>query len=439
MRIIVIGCFLMIILFLLPGCNRKNELLLNKNEVPHLLIKKLTDVIVVDIFTPPVASRIYANCALAMYEAARFDEKGYPSISNKLNGFDSMPSPENGKEYDFTVASIQAFCETAKKITFSAPEFKVYQDSMIEIYAKNLSEDTKANSILFGQQIADVVGKRLSTDNYKETRGMDRFDVKTDDIKRWVPTLPDYADALEPNWFKMKPFTLIAADEVKAKPFPEYDEDASSAYYAELKEVYDISKKLSDDQIDIAIFWDDNPFVSRHKGHVMFQDKKMTPGGHWMAITRKACMDHHVSFVASSKAYAYTSIGLYDAFISCWFEKYKSLRIRPQTAIQRLLEPQWTSYIQTPPFPEYTSGHSTTSASAAEMLTHLFGEGHSFTDSSELEYNLPIRSFKSFRDAALEASVSRVYGGIHYRSGCDNGNKLGIEVAALAIKRIEKN
>jgi hypothetical protein len=437
-KIVVLLCSILV-LFIHPSCNKKNERRTSKIDLPHQLIKKLTDVIVVDIFTPPVASRIYANCALSMYEAGRFDEDGFPSISSKLNGFDPMPVPEKDKKYDFSVAAIQAFCETAKKITFSANEMKVYQDSMIGVYGKDLSDEVLANSIAFGQKVADVVAKRLSTDNYKETRGMDRFEVKTDDNKRWVPTLPDYADALEPHWYKMKSFSLQTPDEAKADPYPEYNEDTTSPYFRELKEVYDISKDLSENQIDIAIFWDDNPFVSRHKGHVMFQDKKMTPGGHWMAITRKACMDHHTGFVASSKAYAYTAIGLYDAFISCWYEKYKSLRIRPQTAIQRLIEQQWTSYIQTPPFPEYTSGHSTVSASAAEMLTHLFGDGQSFTDSSELEYNLPIRSFKSYRDAALEASISRVYGGIHYRSGCENGNKLGIKVAELAIKKIEQD
>ncbi|MEY3432845.1 MAG: hypothetical protein RL131_781, partial [Bacteroidota bacterium] len=124
-------------------------------------------------------------------------------------------------------------------------------------------------------------------------------------------------------------------------------------------------------------------------------------------------------------------------FIACWNEKYRTVRIRPQTAIQRLLEEKWISYIQTPPFPEYTSGHSTVSAAAAEMLTHIIGDNHAFTDSSELEYNLPIRSFKSFRDAALEASISRVYGGIHYRSGCENGNQMGREIGKLVIDRIE--
>jgi hypothetical protein len=203
-----------------------------------------------------------------------------------------------------------------------------------------------------------------------------------------------------------------------------------------LKEVYDISKNRTDEQTDIALFWDDNPFVSQHKGHVMFQDKKMTPPGHWMAITQQVAMKKNLDAVASAKTYAYTAVGMYDAFISCWYIKYKTVRIRPQTAVQRLIEPTWTSFIQSPPFPEYTSGHSTVSSTAAEILTSVFGDGLAFTDSSELEYNLPVRSFKSFREAALEASVSRVYGGIHYRSGCDGGNRQGKKIGEIILKKL---
>jgi hypothetical protein len=418
------------------SCSDQTNKKIKGKELSHQLVKKLTDVIVVDIFTPPVASRIYANCSLAMYEAARFGDEKYPSITARLNGFDSMPIPVKGKQYDFSIASIQAFCETAKKVTFSAPEITQYQDSMIKAYGEGLDEDVIKNSVAFGQQVADVVAKRLSKDNYKETRGFERFEVKTDDPSRWIPTLPDYADGLEPHWYKMMPMALSKYDEVQADPFPAYSTDTNSAYFKELKEVYDISKNKTDEQIDIAIFWDDNPFVSQHKGHVMFQDKKMTPPGHWMAITQKACRDAAADDIASAKAYALASIGMYDAFISCWYVKYSTTRIRPQTAIQRLIEEQWVSFIQTPPFPEYTSGHSTVSSTAAEILTNLFGDNHSFVDSSELEYNLPVRSFKSFRDAALEASISRVYGGIHYRSGCENGNKQGKKVAEVVLNRV---
>lgn len=266
---------------------------------------------------------------------------------------------------------------------------------------------------------------------------MERFEVKTSDQTRWVPTAPDYADGLEPFWATMLTMGLDSSNQIEADDFPAYSEDKNSAFYKEMKEVYDISKSLTDEQIDIALFWDDNPFVSKHKGHVMFQDKKMTPGGHWMAIAAKACKINNADPVTSAKAYAYTAIGLYDGFISCWYVKYKTVRIRPQTAIQRLIDEQWISYIQTPPFPEYTSGHSTTSSSAAEMLTHVFGDNIAFTDSSELEYNLPVRTFKSFRHAAEEASISRVYGSIHYRSGCENGNKQGKQVAAAILEKLK--
>lgn len=430
----IIG-FLFILFFI--SCDTSNSTSVKQDDqLPHQLVKKLTDIIVVDIFTPPVASRIYANTSLAMYEAIRFKKQGSKSITAKLKGFDPMPVPEEGKEYDFSIAAIQSFCETAKKVTFSAPEITKYQDSMIAVYAAGLDEAEVKQSIAFGQLVADVVAKRLEKDMYKETRGFDRFEVTTDDDSRWVPTLPDYTDGLEPHWPKMLTMALDSSSQVQADPYPAYSINPNSPYYKELQEVYDISKSRTDEQTDIALFWDDNPFVSQHKGHVMFQDKKMTPPGHWMAITQKAAKLKYLDAVTSTKAYTYTAVGMYDAFISCWYVKYSTVRIRPQTAIQRLIEPTWVSFIQSPPFPEYTSGHSTVSSTAAEMLTHVFGDNMSFTDSSELEFNLPVRSFKSFRDAALEASVSRVYGGIHYRSGCDNGNKQGKELAKIILTKL---
>ncbi len=422
--------------FAISCSNPKKIGQINEDQLPHQLVKKLTNIIVVDIFSPPVATRIYANTSIALYEAIRFNEEGSVSISAKLKGFEAMPVPEKDKTYNFSIAAIQSFCETAKKVTFSAPEITKYQDSMIAVYASGLDEEVVKQSIAFGQQVADVVAKRLGKDNYKETRGFDRFEVKTDDETRWVPTLPDYADGLEPHWPKMLTMAIDTSSQIQADPYPAYSKDTTSDYFKEMKEVYTISKNRTDEQTDIALFWDDNPFVSQHKGHVMFQDKKMTPPGHWMAITQKACKLKNADAVTSAKAYAYTAVGMYDAFISCWYVKYSTVRIRPQTAIQRLLEEKWTSFIQSPPFPEYTSGHSTVSSTAAEILTHLFGDGVAFTDSSELEFNLPIRSFKSFREAALEASVSRVYGGIHYRSGCESGSKQGKKLAEVILTKL---
>jgi hypothetical protein len=405
-------------------------------DLPHQLIQRLTDIIVVDIFTPPVASRIYSNCSIALYEAIRHQDSSAPSISSRLKGFGAMPVPKHDSTYDFNLAAIQAFCEVAKKVTFSATEIGAYQDSMLRVYSAGLDKSLVDRSVAFGNAVSSVVAERLATDNYKQTRTMERFEVRTDDSTRWVPTAPDYADGLEPHWPKMLTMGLDSANQVSALTFAAYSEDTASPFHREMREVYDISRSRTDEQVDIALFWDDNPFVSQHKGHVMFQDKKMTPGGHWMAITQTACRMKALDAVASARAYVWTSVALYDAFIACWDTKYRTVRIRPQTAIQRLIDEQWISFIQTPPFPEYTSGHSTTSAAAAEMLTAIFGDGFAYTDSTELPYNLPVRSFPSFREAAKEASISRVYGGIHFRSGCENGNDQGRRVAEVLLKRL---
>lgn len=405
--------------------------------IAHHCQKKLTDIIVVDVFSPPVASRIYAYCSLAFYEAARFEQKNSTSLIGQLRGFTTFSPPIKGNPYNFQIAAVTAFCETAKKTTFSAKEIDAFEKELIGKIGKNTTTETLQNSKLLGMNIAEAIGQRIKTDRYKETRGMERFEVSTTNPGRWTPTAPDYADALEPHWSKILPMVLDTADQCRALPFPEYNEAPNSVFFQEMKEVYDISKSLRKEQEIIAVFWDDNPFVSKHIGHVMFQDKKMTPGGHWMAICRTACKLKKVDLVATARAYALTAIALHDAFIACWDEKYRSIRLRPQTAIQHLINEQWISFLQTPPFPEYTSGHSTISAAAAKMLTELFGPNFAYTDSTEVDYGLPVRSFESFEAAAEEASISRLYGGIHFRSGCENGSIQGKNVAAILLKKIK--
>lgn len=165
----------------------------------------------------------------------------------------------------------------------------------------------------------------------------------------------------------------------------------------------------------------------------------MTAGGHWLAICQQFLKNNNVGFYDSLKAYALTSLAIYEGFISCWYEKYHTLRVRPETVISAKVDKDWHPYIISPPFPAYTSAHSTVSAASAEILTGLFGDNQAYTDYAEKEYGLPVRSFESFRKAALEASYSRVYGGIHYRSDCEKGNKQGIEIGQLVLNRVKFN
>ena len=160
----------------------------------------------------------------------------------------------------------------------------------------------------------------------------------------------------------------------------------------------------------------------------MFASKKITPGAHWIGICQIASKKINSNFSKTVFAYTKTSIAISDAFISCWDEKYRSNLVRPETLINKFIDDTWTPLLQTPPFPEYTSGHSVVSAAAAEVLTDIFGDNFSFNDTTELPYGLPVRRFSSFKSAAKEAAISRVYGGIHYSSAVEEGFVQGMKI-----------
>jgi hypothetical protein len=197
--------------------------------------------------------------------------------------------------------------------------------------------------------------------------------------------------------------------------------------------VYDFGKNLSQEQSDIAMFWDCNPFALQQLGHLEFGIKKISPGGHWIGITGIACKTQKLTLSKTVYVHALVSIGIADAFISCWNDKYKYNRIRPVTAIKKLIDHNWSPLLQTPPFPEYTSGHSVISTTASTILTHLFGDHFSFTDDTEKEFGLPQRKFNSFIQASKEAAISRLYGGIHFRDAIENGIKEGAQIGKFII------
>ena len=180
------------------------------------------------------------------------------------------------------------------------------------------------------------------------------------------------------------------------------------------------------EEVAIAQFWDCNPYVSVNKGHFMFASKKITPGAHWIGICKIATQKSNSDFEKTVFAYTKTSIAIFDGFISCWDEKYRSNLIRPETLINKYIDNFWIPLLQTPPFPEYTSGHSVVSGAASEVLTNIFGDNFDFEDTTEIPYGLPIRNFTSFKNAAKEAAISRIYGGIHYNSAVKNGLSQGI-------------
>ncbi|MEZ4828899.1 MAG: vanadium-dependent haloperoxidase [Bacteroidia bacterium] len=405
-------------------------------EILHKTVKNLTDIIVHDIFSPPVASRIYAYTNIAAYEALVPEHPEYQSLAGQLTGLEPVPAPDTTKEICYPLASVQAFLTVSKTMVFSQDKLAEFEKKIMdEFRAKGVPSDVFEASVAYGTAVGQHIQNWSGKDNYKQTRTFPRYTVN-EDPARWTPTPPDYMDAIEPHWSRIRPFVIDSATQfIPVRP-SEFSEDPKSVFYKEMMEVYDIGQNLTEEQKAIAEFWDCNPFVTHHQGHVMFATKKITPGGHWIGITLIACRKMNADMMLSAEAYTRTSIALADAFISCWDEKYRSVLIRPETVINKYVDDQWRPLLQTPPFPEYTSGHSVISASAATTLTALFGEPFAFVDSTEKEYGLPERTFNSFLEASAEAAISRMYGGIHYRPACENGVDQGKKVGAFVVANL---
>jgi hypothetical protein len=402
----------------------------------HRSVKQVTDVIVHDIFSPPVASRIYAYMSIAGYEVAIHQDARYGSLAGQLRDLGMVPQPDSKEEYSFPLATVQAMLKVGRTLVFSEDKMDAFTANIMnEFKESGMPDEIFDRSVAYGTAVADHVIAWSSKDNYKQSRSFPKYTIE-DDEATWKPTPPAYMDAVEPHWNKIRPFVIDSASQFVPAPPTKFSKDKKDIFYKEAEEVYLMGKNLTEEQREIASFWDCNPFVMNVKGHVMFATKKISPGGHWMNITRVACQHAKSDFVQSTEAYTRVALSLIDGFISCWDEKYRSKSIRPETYINQYVDENWVPLLQTPPFPEYTSGHSVISAASAAALTNIFGDNFSFTDSTEIEFGMTARSFKSFKDAAKEAAISRMYGGIHYRPACENGMVQGAAIGDFIIKKI---
>jgi hypothetical protein len=428
--------FLFLLSSLVFSCKKTNSNFQQEAANPEFLRKtedQVTDVMVHDIFSPPVASRIYVYASLAAYESLVPSDSTYQSMAGQLKGLKECPKPEAGKEYSYNIAATQAFLKIGKTLTFSAdmyPEFE--KKLMAEYEATGIPSDVLERSIQYGEAVAEHILDYSKKDNYKQTRGF-RHTV-TNVEGTWSPTPPAYMDAVEPYWRKIRPMTLDTASQF-APPVPyKYNmTDKNGGYYKQVMDVYTTIKNLTDEQRAIANFWDCNPFKMNVTGHAMFATKKISPGGHWMSIVGQISRQQKNNAMQTAEAYLLTSLSVFDGFISCWDEKYRSVMVRPETVINNKVDKDWSPTLQTPPFPEYTSGHSVISAASSVALASLYGENFTFIDSTEVRFGLPVRKFSSFAQAASEASISRFYGGIHFRPALDNGLEQGKKVGAWVL------
>lgn len=433
---------LMALMLLASGCEPSNENYqqeASKPEYLHRTVKQLTDVIIHDIFSPPVASRIYAYSSIAAYECLAAGDPVYRSLAGQLRDLTPVPAPNESLEYCFPLAAVKAQIKVGRALIFSEQVMDEYEQKLMkEIEGIHIPKDVFERSVAYGEAVADHIMAWSAKDNYKQSRTFPKYSIDINNQARWQPTPPAYMDGVEPHWREIRPFVLDSAQQFKPIPPTPFSTDKNSQFYREAMEVYEVMKgENKDENLAIASFWDCNPYVSHQQGHVMFATKKITPGGHWMGIAGVAAQQSKASMAKTAEAYALTAIALMDGFISCWDEKYRSNLVRPETYINKFIDPEWRPTLQTPPFPEYTSGHSVISRASAMVLTSIFGDNFAYEDTVEVEYGLPTRSFKSFAQASEEAAVSRLYGGIHYRPAIDNGVKQGEAVGRFIVDKLE--
>ncbi|MGI9180857.1 MAG: vanadium-dependent haloperoxidase [Longimicrobiaceae bacterium] len=405
-------------------------------EPLHTAMQELTGTIVYDIFSPPQASRAYAYASIAAYEALRHDHPEFQTLAGQVNGLTPVPAPEPGAEHYLPLASVHAFMTVGKALTFSSERMDSLHAEMHQRFrGEGIPAPVFERSVAYGDRVAQHILDWMRQDHFLEIRGYPKFTV-TSAPGRWVPTPPTYMDAVEPNWAQVRPFALDSAGQFRPNPPLPFDMTEGSPFFRQVQEVYEAGKQLTDEQRQIAEFWNNNPYTMNIRGHAMFATKKVTPGGHWMGIVAIAARKSGADLMQSTEAYVRTAIAMADGFLACWEEKFRSNLVRPETVINAHLDEQWVPTLQTPPFPEYTSGHSVISTAAATVLTHQFGEGFAFDDDTEVEYGLPVRSFSSFEEAAAEAAMSRLYGGIHYRMAIEEGVIQGRKVGDQVIRRL---
>ena len=353
----------------------------------------------------------------------------------QLNGSDAITVPVPANIYP-PLASLAAYYQVSTALIFSEEKMHAHRDSIFEeLKEKGIPDDVFEASVAFGQAVGDKVREYSKKDNYHQSRSFPKYSV-SNEPGTWQPTPPAYMEAVEPHWNKIRPFVLDSAAQFKVNPPPAFSTEPGSEFYKRALEVYEVQKNANKEQTDIAMFWDCNPYKMNVKGHVMFATKKITPGGHWMGIASIASAAAGKDWKGTVEALTLTSISLNEAFIACWDEKYRSRTIRPETYINQHIDENWVPLLQTPPFPEHTSGHSVASTAAAYTLAQIFGDQLHLVDSTELAYGLPIREFDSFSQAASEAAISRFYGGIHYMPAIEEGSKQGKQVGEWIWKNI---
>jgi len=426
--------FLMIMLI---GCKDRiqKEAVITPGVIVNV-INQMTEVMIHDITNPPLAARFFSYACLAGYEVVTQNNPTYKRMHGVLNEYPDLKRSDSIQSYNIQLSAVLAMLETAQKMQPSGKLLAEYEQHFIDSCKRSgFEEETINNSLRYAKAVSKKILAWAKADRYNKISNYARYTP----IARegcWYPTPPGFLPAVEPYFNTVRTLALDSCTQFPAPPPTIFSTGKKTAFFRLLLQNYEEGKDMPMEHRVIAAFWDCNPFAIQDDGHLVLSRKKISPGAHWLGITGIACQKAGKNFEETMQIHTAVAVGLMDAFICCWDEKFRSNRIRPETAIRKYIDPHWAPILQTPPFPEYLSGHSVVSACSATILTHFFGENFSYTDSVEVSYGLAPRQFKSFNHAAQEAAISRFYGGIHFMDAIENGLLVGNKVGKHLIQKL---
>jgi hypothetical protein len=404
---------------------------------PGKALNAINMTMVHDVVAPPVAARYYAYSMLGAYSIVAAHTKSLPAPQQLVKSFATNLRLDTVKAaYDYQIAAYYSILETARLLLPSGETLTEEEQDFVQALTKQgIKPGVLSQSVKVGKLAAAAVLKFSKADHYAQLSALKRYTpLKAEG--NWYPTPPAYLEAVEPNWKTIRPLVIDSASGFRPAAPCAFSKDTTSAFYREVLAVYKVSKKLTPEQLEITQFWDCNPFAVNTSGHMSIGFKKISPGGHWMNIAALVAKQQKVGFDKTVYVLCVEGITLMDAFISTWDAKYATNRIRPETYINRYIDVKWQPVLQTPPFPEYTSGHAVVSNASAEVLSYLLGDKIAYVDDTEIPYGSGQRAFTSFRQAAAEASVSRFYGGIHYMDSITKGNAQGQQIGRYIVSTL---
>ena len=369
-------------------------------------------------YSPPVASRSFGYLGVTAFEAAAGGSDKLVSLTGQLHGFQSVPSREAGAVYDETVIMSAAMSDAilyyfGNTGPTGLRAIKVAQTKWRERAVDGVPADVVVRSEAFGKAMARAIYDWSLNDGGAVITNMgfpEKLDLPKGDGK-WVPTnaIRQQQLPLLPDWGNNRTFATPSGAACATPGNPPYSVEPGSQFYIEAVEVYETGKNATPEQMAVARFWSDDPMLS------------MTPPGHWVSIALQVAERANLSLEDNVDLLARMGVAMSDAFVGCWDAKYTYNLVRPITYIKKVVDPKWEPILNTPPFPEYPSGHSTVSGAMDAVLTAFFGENYAFEDKTGSPDGRNPRNYKSFHEAAEEAGISRLYGGIHFRSAIVDG------------------